>query len=61
MKLEITNNQKPFKKELTLGDKIRNIFNFHSLKKQLKEVKEVVSDEKEFKETLLIDEILEED
>lgn len=60
MELKIISNQKEFKEELTLKDKIKNVFNIHKLKKELRD--DIKPDEsKTFVETLIVDEILEED
>lgn len=61
MTLKIQTNIKEFKEELTLKDKIKNLFSFKKAKKQTKEDKIQPDDTKMFVETLVVDEILEED
>ena len=61
MTLKIQTNIKEFKEELTLKDKIKNLFSFKKAKKQAKEDKIQPDDTKMFVETLVVDEILEED
>lgn len=59
MILKINTNIERFEKELSIKDKIKNLFNFKKIKKQLNGTPKT-TDEKEFIETLIIDEILEE-
>lgn len=60
MTLKINTNIERFEKELSIKDKIKNLFNFKKENKKTKEQKNKLDDTKMFTETLIVDEILEE-